>query len=49
LLRSSHPPITAMARPTITRISARADPRRGRLVTFGGEIAGTAAGACLAA
>jgi hypothetical protein len=25
------------------------DPRRGRLVTFGGEIAGTAAGACPAA
>src|SRR2546430_639146 len=32
LLRSSHPPITAMARPAITRISARADPRRGQPV-----------------
>src|SRR2546430_13796366 len=47
--RSSHPPITAMASPAITSISALPGRRRGPLCTFGGGITGTASRGWLAA
>jgi len=46
--KSSHPPITAMASPANTRIRALTGRRGGPVDTFSREIAGTAAGVCLA-
>ena len=47
-VKNSHPPIAAIGRPAITRISAVTSPCHGPSEALAGEIAGAAAGARLA-